>query len=394
MRIALRTGGGRGVYELAGSHGKFKASDFFEKELFYEITPELILPGRARADKRQGKPRIKLDDLKRTTHLYRLISGILFLPKPKREFKTTSGKVLVKFNCYSITVIKIDVSFFDDKKVIVRPTDVILANSEGLEKRVSFIDRMSRIMNIWKKADSGDSAIHSLVRDHKKSIYRDDVNFMEVEKSCLKMIKHIGTDYDPLKIIESSLGISYDYESEETNETVIGSSFGLDDNNSTEISKVESIKKWRKMAVRGSDASKFRSIIRDAYDDTCIFTGQRLNKLESIASAGVDAAHILPWSSFNINSVDNGICINKLCHWAFDSGLMRLDFDESNSKYLLSIPEKVRLEAENSRFDLDYFLKIEGVIPEGRFPSSREHWPNPNYLKEFNKIMYENSSTG
>ena len=45
MRISLRTGGGRGVYELAGSQGDCKASDLFEKELYYELTPSLIIPG-------------------------------------------------------------------------------------------------------------------------------------------------------------------------------------------------------------------------------------------------------------------------------------------------------------------------------------------------------------
>jgi hypothetical protein len=65
MRIALRTGGGRGVYELAGSQGTCRASDLFQKELYYELTPDLVIPGRARADRRQGKPRIKLDEQKK-----------------------------------------------------------------------------------------------------------------------------------------------------------------------------------------------------------------------------------------------------------------------------------------------------------------------------------------
>lgn len=62
MRIALRTGGGRGVYELAGSQGTYRASDLFNREMFYELTPDLVVPGRAVPDVRQGKPRIKLNN--------------------------------------------------------------------------------------------------------------------------------------------------------------------------------------------------------------------------------------------------------------------------------------------------------------------------------------------
>jgi hypothetical protein len=62
MRITLRTGGGRGVYELAGNQGSYSASALFDREMFYELTPSLVVPGYAVPALRSGKPRIKLDE--------------------------------------------------------------------------------------------------------------------------------------------------------------------------------------------------------------------------------------------------------------------------------------------------------------------------------------------
>lgn len=42
MRIALRTSGGRGEYELAGKQGEIAASSLFDHPLLYELTPEII----------------------------------------------------------------------------------------------------------------------------------------------------------------------------------------------------------------------------------------------------------------------------------------------------------------------------------------------------------------
>lgn len=177
MRISLRTGGGRGVYELAGSQAEYRASDLFNKELIYELTPGIIVPGRARADIRQGKPRIKLDDQTKTTHLYRLLAALLLLPKPKREFKTTSGKILVDFEKYSITVIKIDVCSVTSDSAVVRPTDVVLANNEGLESRIRVLDRMSRILALWKSSEDGETKLARLLNDHRALLYKEPVDY-------------------------------------------------------------------------------------------------------------------------------------------------------------------------------------------------------------------------
>jgi len=388
MRIALRTGGGRGVYELAGNQGAYKATDVFDKELFYELAPDLIIPGRASAAIRQGKPRIKLNDQKITTHLYRLLAGLLLLPKPKREFKATSGDILVAFEAYSMTVIKIDLASMQQSRAVIRPTDILLANSDGLEQHLKFVDRMSRIMALWRAADEADSELAGLLRVHKSCLYEPEVNFKAVEKAAKNVLGFFDTLYDPLDKLENFMGLSTNALDENEESIIDLNTFGLEDTKSLQLAKVENLKRWRHVAVRGNAASKFRTEVRASYNDTCLFTGQRLPKMSITASAGVDAAHILPWSIYDINSVTNGICINKQCHWAFDSGILRFSFDSSINEYVIDIPELVKNEASQCGFVLSEYEAIVGLIPRSRLPNSQELWPNREYLQAYNELMY------
>ncbi|MEM8638447.1 MAG: HNH endonuclease signature motif containing protein [Cyanobacteria bacterium P01_G01_bin.54] len=164
--------------------------------------------------------------------------------------------------------------------------------------------------------------------------------------------------------------------------------FGVDDGNSPELARIENVKRWRTVAVRGAGAARFRAGIKSIYRDTCLFTGQRLPKLDSIASAGVDAAHILPWASYELNALDNEICLSKQCHWAFDSGVIKFSFDDAIKQYIISIPDIVTAQASQHNFSLSAYQKIVGSIPHDRLPTNPNTWPNPKYLESINKIMF------
>ncbi len=392
MRIALRTGGGRGVYELAGSQGNYRAFDLFDKEMFYELTPDLIVPGRAIPSNRQGKPRIKLDNQNDTTHFYRLLAGLLLLPKPKREFKATSGNILISFEAYSITAIKIDVVAVDAEKTVIRPTEILLENSTGLKSRLNFVDRMARILEIWRVASQTESPIANLLKSHQAKVYASDFNHKFVEKASRDIFEFFKTVYDPLQEIESLLSIEQIREDVDEGidlrEQSLAKNFGVDDAILSELANVENVRRWRRVAARGSSAFKFSNYIKDAYQYTCAITGQRLPKLASISSSGVDAAHILPWASHGINAIDNGICLSKQCHWAFDSGVIKLSFDRDTGEYIVSIPDQVIIEARLQGFSIEHYINISGAIPRERLPPNRAYWPNPDYLDALNQIMF------
>lgn len=389
MRIALRTGAGRGAIELAGTQGKYSASDLFDKELSYEIAPNLVIPGHAIPGSRQGKPRINIDNDHRrdATHFYRLLAALLLLPTPTRDFKKTSGNIIYRGN-YSITVIKIDVVRAELSQTVIRPTEILLENIEGFKERVDYVERLSRIIRIWDKAKDVDSELACLLRSHEEQFYKDTVVHVDCEKAAKGIYKYLDTPYDALQDIELKVGSDEVAELEYLEPPVKTQEFGVDDITTPKVAGIENLRKWRKIAVRGKAGVKFRNNIKFIYRDRCLFTGQRLPKLESISSTGVDAAHILPWASHKINTPDNGICLSKSCHWAFDSGVIQLSFDRSTNQYVVSIPEQVRLEANQSDFSLETFEAMTGQIPRERLPENTNYWPNPSHLDEFNEIMF------
>jgi hypothetical protein len=390
MRIALRTGAGRGVYELAGIQGEHSASDLFDKEMFYELTPSLVVPGYAVPSSRHGKPRINLDDDHRqfATHLYRLLAALLLLPQPRRELRKTEGDILVAYGAYSMTAIKIDVVAIEAFRTIVRPTDILLENFAGIRESLNFINRMSRIMRLWRTADTHDSRIARLLRQHKTALQTPKISHKDVERAAKDIFVYLNTTYDPLQKIESMLGINQSLDTEEFIPAIGASEFGINDSVSPEVARNQAVKKWRKVAARDAEAQKFSDDVKTYYRDTCLFTGQKLPKLKAIGSAGVDAAHILPWASHGINSVSNGICLSKQSHWAFDSGVIKFSFDESANQYVISIPKAVDIEARQMGFSLDVYQAMIGPIPRDRFPDDTYLWPNPKYIDAYNSIMF------
>ncbi|HLX61918.1 MAG TPA: HNH endonuclease [Planctomycetota bacterium] len=151
--------------------------------------------------------------------------------------------------------------------------------------------------------------------------------------------------------------------------------------------RIDRVRQWRLAVVRGGSAAGFRRNVREAYDSRCMFTGQRLPRTDATSTPGVDAAHILPWCRFDLDSTTNGLCLNKQCHWAFDEGLFRLTFDESESAYIVSIPNPVRLAAQTAQFDIDSFAVIAGRIPLSRLPANQASWPSRQYLAELNRFL-------
>ena len=137
----------------------------------------------------------------------------------------------------------------------------------------------------------------------------------------------------------------------------------------------------------GGSASAFRRKVREAYDSRCLFSGQRLPRTAATSTAGVDAAHILPWSRFDLDATKNGLCLNKQCHWAFDEGLLRLSFDNTERAYIVSIPNPVRLAALAAQFDIEPFDAIAGKVPRNRLPVNEALWPSKKYLLELNGFL-------
>lgn len=64
----------------------------------------------------------------------------------------------------------------------------------------------------------------------------------------------------------------------------------------------------------------FRRAVVLAYDNRCAICGIRVITPEGYTA--VDAAHIVPWRLSHDDDPRNGLALCRLCHWAFDTGLV------------------------------------------------------------------------
>jgi len=113
----------------------------------------------------------------------------------------------------------------------------------------------------------------------------------------------------------------------------------------------------------------FRRTVVKAYDHRCALCGVRIITPEQ--HTVVDAAHIVPWSKSQNDDIRNGIALCKLCHWAFDAGMMGV-----SENYLVITSRQIA--ANPNVPGLLLTLSGRSIIP----PHDRDLWPAQQYLAE------------
>jgi len=109
-----------------------------------------------------------------------------------------------------------------------------------------------------------------------------------------------------------------------------------------------------------------------AYDHRCALCGVRIITPEQ--HTVVDAAHIVPWSRSQNDDIRNGMALCKLCHWAFDEGMMGV-----SDSYAVITSRQIVADPNVPGFLLT--LSGRNIIP----PADRELWPAQQYLFEHRK---------
>jgi len=113
----------------------------------------------------------------------------------------------------------------------------------------------------------------------------------------------------------------------------------------------------------------FRRIVIKAYDHRCALCGVRIITPEQ--HTVVDAAHIVPWSRSKNDDIRNGMALCKLCHWAFDEGMMGV-----SDNYEVITSRQIAADPNVPGFLLT--LTGRGIIG----PHERELWPARQYIAE------------
>lgn len=386
MRVILRTSGGRGEYEIAGSQGGIGLTDLIGKRIIVQIVPEFQFDSGCELQRKDGKPRIRRAE-PWGKHIYLTLSAILLLPNPIRELGKTvgGGRLQIREKTFSITIINFIVSRITEEQVIIEPTELVLQNYETLSAKVDFAERLNFVFQLWRSARNTsdvNNPFRSLVIEHEQQVITGQLSGIQQAADNIRRAVH--SEEDPLKQFCRSFAIN----DESTYSPGIHYEFvdiGEEDQRTEIEAKIEIQRKWRLLADRGIAGEKFKKAVREAYGFKCLFTGLYLPNTTLSRIPGVDSAHILPWSIYNINNIVNGICINKLCHWGFDNGILRLEFNSSIKQYTLLIPEAFQKLHSENKIDLTYFLQIQGVIPKKNLPSNELLWPDQQNLKKLNE---------
>lgn len=390
MRIALRTSGGRGEYEVAGSHESIRIHDVLSRQIVLELLPSFRLRTNNFIRHTQGKPRIRLLDPHADSHVYLILAAILLLPKPKREIGATpGGKLQIYKDNFSVMSIPFDVVELSTTEIVIAPTQMILSNSTTDSVRLEVIERLRIVMACWDAASHKSSALATAVLQHKAAFNNQDTKAII---SAAELIRLTNTELDdPLRHITKDFSLPnldelmwLGVHATETEEAM-----GLGEENLEDLKEAarNRVKVWRQVALRGAAGAKFSTEVRQAYNHTCLFTGMRLPKTLATGSSGVDAAHILPWAEYNLNAINNGLCLSKLCHWAFDAGILQLNFDLPSSKYGIQL-SSIALAAESAGLlKLDGLKDIQGVVSSSLLPKDNSNWPSPSFLKVYNEAL-------
>ncbi len=241
-----------------------------------------------------------------------------------------------------------------------------------------------KLDRVWEHRAEFPEYLATLIDEH-RGITRRGTPIPEQAESIVEQIQHAVT------VNASDLGILFRTDGQDALDDLVASlseppaeppiKVSDVDPDETEIRR-RTVKEWRRWAAsRGAASARFRRAVREAWNSTCSVCGLHLPPTSVNTSAGVDAAHILPWADYDLDHVCNGICLCKHHHWAFDEGL--LVFRPEGTGLRVEVPADLaeKITAENAAFSsLDSLRAFEGMIPENRLPRRVQDRPDARYL--------------
>lgn len=390
MYIQKRPSRGRGEYEIAEQYGRIGPHDLVDKD----ITIILGSIGPVQSGvvlKEQGhKLRLRLTN-RHQIHLHRQITALLLLPKSIREeARLPGGQPTVMENRYLVSRIHFkEVSISGSAaKVAIDALDLSNGSQTGEEIKVD--PRAVRIRRVVSQRSRFPDELSDLLGQF-ESLLASSVGIGNDAEDLVERIMEVAarfaSDYDVsytqgadvLPALEEILAIPEDSPQPSDVEQIPPEDLEL---------RIREASRWRRWAVhRGSAGAKFRAAVRIAYHSTCIACGLSFPKNDYCAIAGVDAAHILPWSMYDLDLTNNGLCLCKLHHWAFDQALISLSF--LNGQYDFKVTRRASRALGEHSPALDKLREVEGVVPDGLLPQRIADRPSPVFLQALNRTLIQ-----
>ena len=383
MHIGFRTSGGRGEYEVVGSHSGYSARHL-EGWTFSFHWPDGIVrdTGLWLDPADSGKPRLR-SMLTPEFQVGRMCAAMLLLPDPRRELRKAGIEYPVALDKgYVMT----QVGFGEDTEfasvpelVTVHPTYVTLANLAYSES-IGVVERWRRIEALYAAAVALPTPVQHELAKHRAYL----ASGQTIEVELTKIVRDLAKSVEP-----SVPGYSWTTDCLQTLEVMCGlhspSTPGLPPpdelpEDAPDV-KARSAHKYRLAKVRGTGQRKFSVAVREAYGHRCAFCGGCYGGVAGLDS-GLEAAHILAWASYDMDVVQNGMSLCKTHHWAFDAGLMLPVHDRG--KYVIRFTALARqLPAETLAL-----LGTDGfVIPSDWLPADPALRPSPTILKKYQEDL-------
>lgn len=393
--------------EASQGRGEYEWCELTDSDASHEVLQNrrmfLRLPGGVEIDTRcvlgydgekQKKNRIRNIPEAKGTHgnypQYHL--GVaLMLPLPTRKEQNWGGGLpILRTEQYSIEDIFLGpVTTVGEGGAIADATAIRIQNQYSSDD-ISVTDRMTDVERVWENKDQFEPELTALIEKHEQLVRGGGaiaVPGKTLIREIQEMTAELSSDYpnipgsssngDPLPTLLHMIGMRSQPQEVPIEEIPP---------EEQEIRRRE-VKKLRMQVSRGREAAIFRRKVKEAYNWTCVVCGLRLPQVAPGGSPGVDAAHILPYSDFDLETVSNGLCLCKTHHWAFDEGLFEIRGDGGGG-YELVIPDEAKALAAGRGVDLAFLLQYQGTVSAARLPPRAADRPKPEYLAQLREIIY------
>jgi putative restriction endonuclease len=390
MYIRKQPSGGRGEYEISGDYDDgisvFRAGDLADRQLHIEFGSYGYHATANVLRQISGKKRIRLLDQHRDIHAARQVTAALLLPKSRREeIGLGGGRPTVMHERYIVRQMHFDtLSLQGNTDALIRLGNLDLDNGSQVDT-VAFSPRMRLVEHLHQKADKFPDAIKKPLEQHQVMLQATAPLGTEAEALVDLLMNHVAENAPDYNVEFTKGGDVVPVLIEMVDSPPIDEPVDIESIPPEDIDiRLREAARWRRWAAaRGPASARFRRAVRDAYNSTCMVCGIRLPVSDFCRVPGVDSAHILPWSTHDLEVVSNGICLCKLHHWAFDQQLMVIKFE--NDEYRVSVTQRAA-DALDSHA-VEQLRAYQGVVVQRRLPTDKALWPRPEFLIKLYEML-------
>ena len=318
MYIALRTGGGRGVYEIAGETATgLTSADLLGREIVFEFPPDLWIPTGVVLGVQGGKHRLRMATAKIQVH--RQLAAVLMLPSPRRVNDTGSSPQLLADKSYVLERIHLDFAdHLSPGEAVVVPGRMDLRNLTN-DSSIQAQQRLGLLRSVWSGSPLLPEPLQTLVRQHEVLATAG----LPIGRGCEQIVKSIWREVgrvwpnaapadagDLLATLAEHLAIDVSME---------GSPADGDQGGDITLVHVGLPDRVQRSIIQRRGQPSFRRGLLKAY-------GYRCQVTQYAGEPALEAAHIYPYSEGgeHTNDLRNGLLLRADIHTLFDLGLLRV----------------------------------------------------------------------